>query len=64
MTIESLIKAANYALARYSPNGYGGDEYRNYMLALAQAIQAASNNSSFVTGVSLTTEVSTALGLA
>jgi hypothetical protein len=47
ITIANLMALANNALALY-PVADGGSPFRNYLLDLAQALQAADNNSSFV----------------
>src|SRR5262249_46728105 len=49
--VQDLIKAANDALGLYLSNPtayspYGGSEFRNYLLALAQSLQAVNNNAS------------------
>jgi hypothetical protein len=47
ITVQKLILAANDALA-VAPVATGGDAWRNYLLALAQTLQAVNNNTSFV----------------
>ena len=47
ITIGNLMTLANNALAQY-PVATGNATFRNYLLALAQALQAADNNTSFV----------------
>jgi hypothetical protein len=53
ITVANLMRAANDALGNYLANPaanspYGGSPYRDYMLALAQSLQAVTNNTSFV----------------
>jgi hypothetical protein len=47
ITIANLMTLANNAVALY-PVATGGSMFRNYLLDLAQALQAADNNTSFV----------------
>jgi len=47
ISVGNLMTLANNALRQY-PKATGGDVFRNYLLALAQALQAADNNTSFV----------------
>jgi hypothetical protein len=47
ISVGDLMTLANNALAQY-PTATGNDPFRNYLLALAQALQAADNNTSFV----------------
>jgi hypothetical protein len=51
--VQDLIKAANDALGLYLSNPtayspYCGSDFRNYLLALAQSLQAVNNNASFI----------------
>jgi hypothetical protein len=46
ISIGNLMTLANNALSQY-PTATGGDASRNYVLALAQALQSADNNTSF-----------------
>jgi len=53
ITVANLMNAGNDALGNYIANPganspYGGSAYRNYLLALAQSLQAVNNNTSFV----------------
>ncbi len=53
ITVQNLMNAANDALGlylsdstRYSP--YGGSDFRNYLMALAQALLGVNNNTAFI----------------
>src|SRR5262249_54913612 len=47
MTVASLIKTANDALGLYA-SALGGDPARQFLLTLAQVVQATTDNSNFV----------------